>query len=104
MKERLPRPRQQVQWFARLMERELQENDDKGGWETCPDDYLVRRIDDERAELARLLRKLQRKIDRDVDLTPAEVEQVLSEAADVANFAMMIADNWKANLEDPIDE
>lgn len=98
-------PRQEVMWFARKMEAELRKNDHKGGWESCHDGYLLRRIADERGELARKLRRLARKIRvrtggalserAGLGVTKAEAKAIVSEAADIANFAMMIADNWK---------
>jgi len=88
-------PRQELRWFARRMEDELRANDHKGGWHSCGDGYLLRRIADERAELGRALRKLARKVARGGTVTQKEIQSVVAEAADVANFAMMIADNWK---------
>jgi len=64
------------------MEIELQENDYKGGWDFCSFAYLVSRLIGEAGEL---LRALQFGEDSTV---------VTSEAAGVANFAMMIADNY----------
>lgn len=82
--------RNEVRWFARGMERELQKNDHKGGWEYCKPSWLLRRL---RAETNELERAVKGKKDW---------ETVLSEAADIANFAMMIADNarWKNGLRD----
>ena len=88
-------PRREVRWFARQMEAKLQKHDDRGGWDSCSADYLLRRIADERGELGRQLRKLARKIAKGGTVTRAEGAEVIAEAADVANFAMMIADNWR---------
>lgn len=73
--------RPEVRWFAEQMELKLRENDHKGGWSKCPVDYLFSRLGQEVMELDKAL-------DFHIDFDGA-----ISEAADVANFAMMIADN-----------
>jgi hypothetical protein len=91
--------RPEVQAFAEAMEMKLRLNDHKGGWKKeHPKAYLFRRLGDE-------IRELEYAIDDQInaiqmlhreDATPKLVEiqgnKVLSEAVDVANFAMMIAD------------
>lgn len=62
--------------FAEVMERQLRKNDWKGHWGCCTGSYLFNRLRGEVNELAR-----------------APAQDRLAEAADVANFAMMIADN-----------
>lgn len=72
--------------FAQVMERELRENDHKGGWKQCrPADLfdLYGRLTEEVAELRTVL---HRRANGDV------MAPVTAEAADVANFAMIIAD------------
>lgn len=68
--------------FAVAMERELKANDHKGGWKDCGLKYLFRRIREEVDELQRAA------------YTPKSsgADTICSEAADVGNFAMMIAD------------
>jgi uncharacterized protein YihD (DUF1040 family) len=80
-----------VMRFAQLMEKELQENDYKGAWEDMCDDELVYRLKEETTELEHALHtpcpycgEHMKKSDQD---------DILSETADIANFAMMIADN-----------
>ena len=75
--------RPEVRKFAELMERELRHNDWKPGWKGESELYLVQRLLQETAELVAVLRK-------GGDLG--------AEAADVANYAMMIADvsGWLA--------
>lgn len=68
-----------VLWFAAEMEAKLRENDHKGGWSECTVGYLVERLREETVELEMAL-----------DAKPFDV--VIREAADVANFAMMLAD------------
>lgn len=65
--------------FAHEMERKLSENDHKGGWEDCTQQYLSMRLTQEREELRRAVER-------------GDAKEILSEAADVANFAMMAAD------------
>lgn len=72
--------RKELQWFVQEMETQLKENDHKGGWKNCTDSYLLSRLLEEVSELL---------------LVTLENDQlrIKEEAADVANFAMMIADN-----------
>lgn len=73
------KPRSAVVRFAAEMERQLRENDHKGGWQGCNLWYLYERLLQEAGELG-------------VVLAGAREGNVDEEAADVANFAMMIAD------------
>ena len=68
--------RPEVQWFAEQMEAALKRNDHKGGWLLCDRLWLQRRLLSKFRELCAEIRP----------------EMVMREAADVANFAMMIAD------------
>ena len=72
--------RPQVAWFANEMERQLEENGCKLGWERCTDKWLLKRLRQEVEELEQAVKK---------------GKNVVEEAADVANFAMMIADNFQ---------
>ena len=74
--------RPEVRRFAQCMETQLRANDHKGGWHDDGWEALLRRLREETKELARELRRNRLRI-----------EDVVNEAADVANFAMMIADN-----------
>ena len=71
--------RNEVIEHASRMEERLKENDHKGGWLTCSFEYLVRRLREEVDEL-------------DTALNWDSSDDPIAEAADVANFAMMIAD------------
>ena len=71
-----------VKWFAEQMELQLRANDWKGGWDDCPLAYLNGRLREETVELKWAI----------FPPSEADREQVAHEAADVANFAMMIAD------------
>lgn len=79
--------RKEVQWFSEQMETKLRENDHKGGWDECSIDWLYSRLQEES-------RELWRAVDRD-DFDAADIAR---EAADVANFAMMIADKARNHL------
>jgi len=72
--------RPEVMKFARAMEKKLRENDHKGGWEKCSEEYLIGRIKDETSELESAL----------------TMQAVTSECVDIANFAMMISENFGA--------
>ena len=75
------KPRESVQWFAEQMEAKLGENDNKGGWDECQIDWLIHRLYQEAEELWREVRSNDK-----------NYQNIISESADVANFAMMIAD------------
>lgn len=114
--------------FALLMERKLQENDFKGGWQEETPASLLQRLCEETDELAQEVQNASHRIWRDWDPaahaagrfphrhvvvsyhptigwrctdpdaprrfkpTTEDSELIGAEAADVANFAMMIAD------------
>jgi len=89
--------RPEVAAFAQLMERELRRNDHKGGWKDEPTGYLSRRCGGELQELRAAIQRRHR--ERMTGFPPVDAEkraaltvEIGEEAADVANFAMMIAD------------
>ncbi|MFA5377281.1 MAG: hypothetical protein WC455_16140 [Dehalococcoidia bacterium] len=69
--------RKSVKWFAHLMERELRKNDGKGGWADCPETFLFNSIVDNLNQARKL----------------AHGKDKIKACVDMANFAMMIADN-----------
>lgn len=79
-------PRRALAWFARRMERKLKLNDHKDHWTTCEAEWLFDRMQDEREEL------LAAMPNEPWELSEDEKDKIIDEAADVANFAMMIAD------------
>ena len=91
--------RPEVLAFAALMELKLRENDDKPGWKGLRDkadrymdessSALLERIEDEAQELKALLTHSG---DYSFDSRRIASLKVMDECADVANFAMMIAD------------
>lgn len=90
--------RKSVEWFAKEMEAKLQENDHKGGWAGCRFSDLFPRIQHERDEL--MLTAVPLKLDTIAEtLSPEDACQLIRECADIANFAMMIADNVRMKRE-----
>ena len=71
--------RPELQQFALAMESRLKENDHKGGWDRESPGWLYARLLEELAELLDALGF-------------GSMENIRREAADVANYAMMIAD------------
>ena len=72
--------RPEVAWFAEQMELVLRANDHKPGWQNDAPVDLLKRLYEEVEEL------------RDGMFIPVNANTIVKEAADVANFAMMIAD------------
>lgn len=72
-----------VNWFSGQMKDELLEHLDRPGWKRESIDYLFDRLGKELAELCEAIETNQPK------------ERVTKESADVANFAMMIADVYR---------
>lgn len=90
-------PRDEVLWFAGRMERKLAANDHKGHWDNCDFGYLSRRLHQEAKELSRALQRLKSYAGT-YPVAEKTVQGVIDEAADVANFAMMIADQARPFL------
>lgn len=86
--------RPEVVAFANIMEAKLQENDHKGGWKTDDAEDLFVRLGEECVELSEAIGLWRIQDDwRSAALhLLACRKNVAREAADVANFAMMIAD------------
>jgi NTP pyrophosphatase (non-canonical NTP hydrolase) len=82
--EALERPRPEVRAFALLMEHELAKHDDRGEWKAADKvagiRWLYERLLDEAEEVHEAIEM------------GASVRMLGKETADVANFAMMIAD------------
>lgn len=95
--------RDEVLWFAGEMERKLKANDHKGDWSNCTFGYLSRRLHQETKELSRALAafKALREGPGSDEAAADMAENLIREAADVANFAMMIADQARPWLRDP---
>ena len=82
--------RSSVLKFAERMERVLRENDYKGGWQDMLCDELISRVRDEVIELAIVV---------DANMS----DEIIKESVDVANFAMMIADNVSRMAGDKVE-
>lgn len=84
--------RQEVKGFALEMEMVLRLNDKKKiHWSELSLKWLFKRLNDECKELKNEINK----VSNPYILTKKEVNRIIRESADVANFAMMIADNAK---------
>jgi hypothetical protein len=68
--------REAVQWFADMMEKTLLANDKKGGWKECSEGYLLCQLAENYAQILR-----------------TDGADKIKACVDVANYAMMIADN-----------
>lgn len=95
----LPAVRESVNWFSKEMEAKLALNDHKGGWASCDVRWLLNRLEDEFYELENVI--LTRESERHLrsageglSIVDTDNESIIKEAADVANFAMMIADKF----------
>ena len=88
--------RESVKWFAEQMELVLRKNDHKGGWKNCTWEYLFDRLEEEQKELVEECYKDGYSDVFDIFLN-TNTEAMIKEAVDVANFAMMIADNLREN-------
>lgn len=78
--------REEVQWFSQEMEKKLIENDHKQHWSGIPVAYLEMRLKQEVEELEEAIMEFH--------LGKGSVDLIVKEAADVGNFAMMIADAY----------
>lgn len=76
--------RNSVRWFATKMEAKLAKNDHKGGWGSCELQYLSMRLTQERKELTEAIKSKDK-------------QRIIDECADIANFALMIADKFGEN-------
>lgn len=91
--------REEVLGFAEIMEQKLKENDHRPGWIGDTLASLLGRLKEETEELDIKINKLPSGSRRAVaddsigDIGIPEPEDMQRECADIANFAMMIADN-----------
>lgn len=82
-------PRTEVLAFAKAMELELIENRNKGTWKNCSVGYLLDKLSEEHQELYDVMVKY---VHAPSDQKESMLKEILSEAADVGNIAMMLAD------------
>lgn len=108
----VPVPRDALAWFVGEMERKLRENDDKPGWLDDSLRALHRRLGRESEELREILDrpsylKLPDGRGNHGAVAPYEAEDlvnIIRESADIANFAAMIADNARRELESRLED
>lgn len=85
------RRRKALNNFSLQMEQVLRKNDHKGGWSECSRSYLFNSLIAEVFELFKVLKPDEHHtIFGDSDIDP---DKIVEECCDIANFAMMIADN-----------
>lgn len=77
-----------LEWFVGEMVKKLDENNHKGAWKDLTFNKLLDMLDDEVSELE----------DEIYELNP-NYDNIIKECADVANFAMMIAERAKAGIK-----
>jgi hypothetical protein len=89
-------PRDPIIRFARIMETKLRENDSRrDGWDDCDPIWLFERAEEEMLELKKEITMYM----NHSSLSPKWLsikERMQREAADVANFCMMISDNMES--------
>jgi hypothetical protein len=85
--------RKEVKEFAVLMERKLRQNDHKKSWRSCNQEYLLTRLDEEVKELHDCF-FIYSPGDMNFLMDGQHDDRIPGEAADVANFAMMLWDNF----------
>lgn len=83
------RLREPLKWFSEQMEQRLKANDHKGGWDRETFGYFCAKIHDTVHKLT------SKRFIKNPDLN-----LITKEAIDLANYAMMIADNTRHTLEE----
>jgi len=81
------KPRKAILRFTNDMELKLCKNDHKDHWSGMSLQYLSMRLTQERKELERAIKS-------------KDAIKIVEECADVANFAMMIADNARRDSKE----
>ena len=81
--------RDTVKWFANYMEHVLLDNDHKGGWRNIPLEELFSRLANETGELQ-----------TEINFPEQDMAAIIKECADIANFAMMVADVARKKAEE----
>ena len=93
-------PRPQIMRLAMEMERKLRLNEHKGGRRVWLGTARIKLIEDLKVEVV----ELEKAIDDHIEDRGRGLAGILEEAADVANFAMMIADDKELDGTDNLDE
>lgn len=82
---------------AQYMERVLRANDNKGGWGTSTNHYLINRVFDDTDEIANLWLDTQYLTESGEDFIVSN--EMALKIIDVMNLCMMILDNREADIE-----
>ena len=88
----MTKPHRAVQAFAKEMEHKLALNTHKGGWDGLTFQYLMYRLEKE-------VRELWKVYDDPEEWIGGDPRHITEECADIANFAMMIADKYGAKTQ-----
>lgn len=78
-----------IEWFPKIMKDELMKHLNRPGWKKVNFHFLYARLLDEVIELDSVL------FTKSNELRKIKKDKAIRECADVANFAMMIADNLR---------
>ena len=92
--------REEVDWFSREMELKLRENDHKPGWDKMNYGRLMERLDEECKEAEEAIKNFLANLMMEEGAPGAAAEAAIQELADVANFAMMMADRIRKKLDE----
>lgn len=87
--------RSEVEWFAKIMEKKLRENDHKGGWHRDGLGALLKRIEEELDEAKEALEDFTIAVSMEGENKDEAARKAIDELADIANFCMMAADRVK---------
>jgi NTP pyrophosphatase (non-canonical NTP hydrolase) len=93
-----------VLWFGQQMEAALRRHDDRPGWADADAEWLLSRLRQETYELeVALLHHHAMSNQASEQVNNRMSNRIISEAADVANFCMMLADNARGVTGGPYD-
>ena len=93
--------RKEIKWFCEEMENKLKKNDYKTHWTKTWVPNLFMSLSSEVSELKKLKHKYSLGGETKVEkpLTKTDRKNIVGECADIANYAMMIADIYKTILD-----
>ncbi|MFD3261884.1 hypothetical protein ACE3MQ_25110 [Paenibacillus lentus] len=97
LRKALEEQRPEVRWFADRMEAKLKENDYKRGWDHDRYSFFLKKIESRLHDLSSAVANVMCWNERD-DLTSREVDRLIDSAANLANYAMMIANKARKEL------
>jgi hypothetical protein len=82
---------EQIQWFGGEMEKQMKANHYKGKWENIVDELLIEEMSKNQGRLSEIMGG-----------APCDPGEYIRRCANIANFAMMIADKSRAPWEKPL--